>query len=55
LNKDVLDNVLHTYLEISIAADHVRIIVFSDNPFFQARGNVDGIVPFALEFGVLTS
>ena len=51
----MLDNVLHTYLEISIAADHVRIIVFSDNPFFQARGNVDGIVPFAMEFDVLTS
>jgi hypothetical protein len=55
LKKDVYNKVLHTYLEMSIAADHIEIIAFSDNPYLQAMGKVDGIVPFASEFDVLAS
>jgi hypothetical protein len=55
LNKEVFDNLLHTYLEMSIAADHIGLIAFSDNPYLQAMGVVDGAVPFAAKFDVLTS
>jgi hypothetical protein len=55
LNKDVYNNLLHTYLEMSIAADHIGIIAFSDNAYIQTMGMVDGIVLFASEFDVLTS
>ena len=55
LNKDVYDNLLQTYLEMTIAADHIGIIAFSDNPYLQGMGLVGGVVPFASEFDVLTS
>lgn len=55
LNKDVYNNLLNTYLEMSIAADHIGIIAFSDNPYLQGMGLVGGVVLFASEFDVLTS
>ena len=40
---------------MSIAADHIGNFAFSDNPYLQAMGIVDGIVPFASEFDELIS
>ncbi len=53
LKKDVYNNLLHTttYLEMFIAADHIGIIAFSDNPYLQAMGMNSGW-NFALHFGV---
>ncbi len=54
-NKDVFDKLLKTYLAMSIAADHIHLIAFPDNPYLQAMGLLSGDVPFAAEFDVLTS
>jgi hypothetical protein len=53
LNKDVYNNLLHTttYIEMSIAAGHIGIIAFSDNPYLQAMGMNSGW-NCALHFGV---
>ncbi len=54
-NKGVFDKLLKTYLAMSIAADHIHLIAFPDNPYLQAMGLLSGDVPFAAEFDVLTS
>ncbi len=54
-NKDVCDKLLKTYLAMSIAADHIHLIVFPDNTYLQGMGLLSGDVPFAAEFDVLTS
>ena len=54
-NKDVFDKLLTTYLGMLIAADHIHLIAFPDNPYLQANGVLSGDVPFAAEFDVLTS
>ena len=54
-NKDVYDKLLKTYLALSVAADHIHLIAFPDNPYLQAMGLLSGDVPFAAEFDVLTS
>ena len=47
-------NYLRPFLAMSIAADHIRLIAFPDNPYLQARGLLSGNVSFAAEFDVLT-
>ena len=55
-NKDVFDNLLQTYMAMTIASDHIDLIAFPDNPYLQAMlGVVSGDVPFASEFDALTS